>query len=69
MQVLSKTMSEVMKFYNIADSAATETFMLFMDCFFDMLNVRDPNEGTRKHKDDLKPYRSPNDPRCVYEYM
>ena len=56
-------MSEAMKFYNIPDSAATQTFMLFMDRFFDMLNVRGPNEGTCKHKEDLKPYRSPNDAR------
>ena len=62
-------MSEAMKFYHIPGSAATQTFMLFMDRFFDMLNVRSPDEYVHKHKEDLKPFRSPDDARlkvCVY---
>ena len=49
MQVLSKTTSA------IPGSAATQTFLLFMDRFFDMLNVRHPDEFAHKRKEELKP--------------
>ena len=52
-----------MKYYNIPESAATQTFMLFMDRFFDMLNVRSPDEAAHKRKEDLKPYSHPDDAR------
>ena len=60
-QVLSRSTSEALKFYKVYRSAATQTFLLFMDRFFDMLNVRSPKEFAHKHKDDLKPYTSPED--------
>lgn len=70
MQVLSKTTSEALGFYAIPGSAATRTFLIFMDRFFDMLNVRHPDEFAHKRKEDLKPYTSPHDERLkVYAYI
>ena len=39
-QILSCTASEALKYYDIQGSAATQTLLIFMDRFFDMLNVR-----------------------------
>lgn len=44
-------------------SAATQTFMIFMDRFFDMLDVRNPDEVAHKRKEDMRPYKSPDDER------
>ena len=63
LQVLSNTTSEALGFYGIPGSAATQTFLVFMDRFFDMLNVRHPAEFAQKRKPDLKPYASPDDER------
>ena len=52
-----------MTFCRIPGSAATQTFMLLLDSFLDMLNVRNSDEYTHKHREDLKPYRSPDDKR------
>ena len=52
-----------MKYYGIAGSAATQTFALFMDKFFDMLNVRSKREHVHTRKGDMKPYTSPTDER------
>ena len=56
-------MSEVMKFCRIPGSVATQTFMLFLGSFSDMLNVRNLDESAHKCKEDLKRYRSPDDER------
>ena len=48
-----------MTFCRIPGSA----FMLLLDSFFDILNVRNSDESTHKHREDLKPYRSPDDKR------
>ena len=63
MKVLSRTLSEAMTFCRITGSAATQTFMLFLGSFSDMLNVRNLDESAHKCKEDLKPYRSPDDER------
>ena len=65
-QILSRTTSEALKFYSIRDSAATQTLLLFMDRFFDMLNVRSPEEAVKKRKDDLRPYSSAEDSRLTW---
>ena len=66
--MLSRSISEAMKYYNIAGSSATQTFLLFLDRFFDMLNVRSKGEHVRTKKEDLKPYTSSNDARLqVYD--
>ena len=56
-------MSEAMTFCRIPGSTATQTFMLFLGSFSDMLNVQNLDESAHKCKEDLKPYRSPNDER------
>lgn len=52
-----------MNFYGIRGSTATQTFLVFMDRLFDMLNVRHPEEYIHKRKDNLKPYKSVDDER------
>ena len=39
LKVLSRSTSAAMYFYSISGSGATQTFMVFLDRFFDMLNV------------------------------
>ena len=43
-----------MKLYDIPGSSATQTFLLFMDRFFDMLNVR--STGEHIHTKNFCPY-------------
>lgn len=62
-QVLSKIISEALSFYAIPGSAAIQTFLIFVDWFFDMLNVRHPDEFARKRKEEFKLYTSPDDDR------
>ena len=57
-QILSRTTSAALRYYGIQGSAAIQTLLLFMDRFFDMLNVRSKDESVWKRKDDLKPYES-----------
>lgn len=52
-----------MKLYDIPGSSATQTFLLFMDSFFDMLNVRTTGEHIHTKKAELKPYTSADDER------
>ena len=65
-QILSRTTSEALRYYGIQGSAATQTLLLFMDRFFDMLSVRSKDESVRKRKDDLKPYESADDSRLTW---
>ena len=65
-QILSRTTSEALHYYGIQGSAATQTLLLFMDRFFDMLNVRSKDESVQKRKDDLKPYESADDSRLTW---
>ena len=63
LKVLSRSTSAAMNFYSNPGSGATQTFMVFLDRFFDMLNVQHPDESAHKRKEDLKPYRSQHDER------
>lgn len=45
------------------DTTETERFVRKFDRFFDMLNTRCLEEGTKKIKPDLDPYRSSADER------
>ena len=63
LQVLSRSACEAMKLYGISGSSATQTFLLFMDRFFDMMNVRSKGEHVHTRKTDLRPYTSANDER------
>ena len=55
MQVLSESVAKTTEWYNerstqTRDTRATEQFVLLMDRFFDMLNVRGLTEGKRTRK-------------------
>ena len=61
--MLSRSACEAMKLYDIPGSSATQTFLLFMDRFFDMLNVCSTGEHIHTKKADLKPCTSADDER------
>ena len=65
-QILSRTTSEALKYYGIQGSAAKQTLLLFMDRFFDMLNVRSKGEAVQKRKNDLKAYELADDSRLTW---
>ena len=62
-QVLSYSVSNVIKKFAPPGAAGTATFCEMADKFFDCLNVRNTEEGKRKLKPFLKPYSSVNDER------
>ena len=62
-QVLSYSVSNVIKNFAPPGAAGTATFCEMADTFFDCLNVRNTEEGKRKLKPFLKPYSSVNDER------
>jgi len=70
-QVLSDSVSTVLKLYGSPESAATAEFILMVDKFFDCLNVRNTKEHQLKRKSFLQPYSSLTDPRFQWldEFM
>ena len=62
-QVLSQRVGRVLKDFGGPQVQETAKFVLLMDRFFDCMNTRHLNEGQRKLKPDLDPYRDVNDPR------
>ena len=62
-QVLSSTVSQVLRNFGPADAAGTATFCSMMDKFFDIMNIRNSTEGIRKSKPFLVPFSSLNDIR------
>ena len=62
-QVLSNTMSTILKKFGPKEATETAKYCFFLDKFFDCLNVRHPDEHIRKRKPFLKPYTSEEDPR------
>ena len=56
-------MADALSIMNAEDTSETEKFIRLMDTFFDCLNVRSLNEGDRKRKPNLKPYREASDER------
>ena len=62
-QVLSSSVSNVIKKISTPGAAGTATFCEMADNFFDCMNVRNTQEGNRKLKPFLKPYVSANDER------
>ncbi len=62
-------MADAFAHYGDSDTHETERFVTFMDRFFDMLNTRSLEEGSKKRKPDLDPYRTADDHRLkVYTY-
>lgn len=62
-QVLSSTVSSVLKSFGPPEAAETAKFCMMMDSFFDCFNVRNTTEHERKRKNFLAPYNSVNDER------
>ena len=65
-QILNCTTSKALNYHGIQDSPATQTLLLFIDQFFDMLNVQSKGEAVQKRKDDLKAYKSADDSRLTW---
>ena len=62
-QVLSSTVANAFSYYSLEETEETEKFVRHFDKFFDCLNVRSLSECVHSRKPDLRPYRSPDDPR------
>ena len=62
-QVLSTSVANGFDFYGLEETKETEKFVRMFDKFFDCLNVRCTSAGVHHRKPDLRPYRSPDDPR------
>ena len=68
MQVLSKSVADALEYYTVSQTPLKHKDS--SDRFFDMLNTRHLEEGIRKRKPDLAPYRTPDDSRLkVYRYI
>ncbi|XP_050399250.1 uncharacterized protein LOC126816608 isoform X3 [Patella vulgata] len=65
-QVMSKTVSSVMKAYMTEDTWETANFIEIVDRLFDCLNVRSKSEGNRVKKTDLMPYTDVEDKRFEF---
>ena len=68
-QVLSKSVSDALAYYNNPDTEETQRFVSMIDRFFDCLNVRNRSMWAFKRKSDLKPYTSPDDHRFIVSEM
>ena len=62
-QVLSSSVLKVLKRLYPEAMHGTADLCIYMDNFFDCLNVRNQTEGILKRKEFLAPYRSISDPR------
>ena len=62
-QVLSTTVSNVIRKYGPDSASETARYCLLMDTFFDMMNIRDINSNKYDQKPSLKPFSSIDDPR------
>lgn len=62
-KVLSTSVANGLDFYGLEDTKETEMFVRMFDKFFDCLNVRNTKASVHRRKPDLRPYRSPDDPR------
>ena len=62
-QVLSTSVANALGYYNLEETVETEKFVRLFDKFFDCLNVRCVSASIHRRKPDLRPYRSPDDPR------
>ena len=65
-QVLSTTVSNVLKEFGPAEAAGTAKFCMMMDSFFDIANIRNTSEHKHKSKPLLAPIASPDDERLTW---
>ena len=61
--MLSSSVGNALAYYGLEETQETEKFVRYFDKFFDCLNVRCISESINSRKPDLRPYRSPDDPR------
>ena len=59
--MLSSTVADALTLMGNEDISAT--FLRMMDAFFDCMNVRNVTDHETRRKENLRPYRSPNDER------
>ena len=62
-KVLSKSVSNAFRYYNVDETTETEKFVVMFDKLFDCLNVCSITEHLAKHKPDVEPYHSISDAR------
>lgn len=56
-------MSDAFAYFGDPETEQMQKFVTNFDKFFDCMNVRSLDEGSRKRKPNLKPYYSPDDER------
>ena len=61
-------MADAMEFYGIPGTQETIPFARMFDQAFDCLNGRNLTECKLRRKPELRPYRSPDDPRLQVFY-
>ena len=61
MQVLSQSVSNALALSKRKDVLETSKFVALFDKFFDLLNMNNFTEGTKKNKPFLHPYRHSDD--------
>lgn len=64
-QVLSQTVGNHLKEY-VPEAKSTSDFCLMMDTFFDIMNIRNPEEAKKKLKENNKPIYKSNDGRIKW---
>lgn len=65
-QVLSSSVGKVMLEYGGEECTETAGFIIKMDTFFDCLNVRSLDEGVKKRKKNLLPFKDLDDERFTF---
>lgn len=65
-QVLSATVSDVLRSFGPPEAAGTAKFCNTMDSFFDIMNIHSPTEYKHDRKPFLAPFTSIDDPRFVW---
>lgn len=68
MQVLSESAGKALQLFGGPDTSETAKFILNFDRFFDILNVSNFHNGTRKHKPFQQPYCNSDDARLKVSY-
>ena len=63
-QTLSESVGKILQ-SKYPESSATAELCLYMDKFFDIMNVRNESEGVKKRKPFLNPFKNINDERFV----
>ena len=65
-QVLSSTVSKILCEYYDSSTHETANYCLLMNKFFDIMNIRNQLECTKKRNEFLKPIKEVNDTRVIW---